>query len=165
MSEIADVDPDSLEEDIGCAMHTHVPVLITSRDSKERKRIAHTIHSGSTYAQGPFVSVNCAGPRQPLLATDLFGNRNEHLAGHDESGALARAQGGIIFLDEVGELSPPVQALFNQFLETSDVHSTLAVNVRVITASSRSLFERVLTREFREDLFYRLNVIHIRASR
>jgi len=156
---------DSLQEDIACAMHTHVPVLITSRDSKERKWIAHTIHAGSTRALGPFVRVNCAGPRKPLLATDLFGNRSERLAGQDESGALARAQGGTIFLDEVGELSPPVQALFSQFFETGDVQSTLAIDVRVITASSRSLFERVLTREFREDLFYRLNVIHIRVSR
>jgi len=72
--------------------------------------------------------------------------------------------GGIIFLDEVGELSPPVQALLCQFLATGEVHSTLAVDVRVIAASSRSLFERVLTREFSEDLFYRLNIIHI-ASR
>ena len=158
-------DLDGIEEDIACAMHTHVPVLITSRDSKERQRIAHAIHAGSTCAQGPFVSVNCAGLRKPLLATDLFGNRSEHLAGHDESGALARAHGGIIFLDEVGELRPPVQALLCQFLATGAVHSTLAVDVRVITASSRSLFERVLTREFSEDLFYRLNVIHILASR
>lgn len=152
---------DDIEMDIACASRTHAPVLIVCRDREERRRIAHAIHVGSRRAQGPFVSVSCGGPRAALLEADLFGTGGNRFAGHDESGAIARADGGIVFLDDVGELSPPIQALLSQFLATGDIHGSRAVNVRVITGSSRSLFERVLTHEFREDLFYRLNVIHI----
>jgi DNA-binding NtrC family response regulator len=156
---------DDIERDIACASRTHAPVLIVCRDPQERRRIAHAIHERSHRAQGPFIAVCCAGPRAALLEADLFGTSSNRFAGHDESGAIARADGGIVFLDDVGELSPPIQSLLSQFLATGDIQGSGAVNVRVITASSRSLFERVLTQEFREDLFYRLNVIHIRDPR
>jgi len=82
---------DDIEKDIFCASRTHVPVLIVGRDRGERRRIAHAIHTRSTRAQGPFVSDTCAGPRAALLAANLFGARSERFAGHDESGAVARA--------------------------------------------------------------------------
>jgi len=158
-------DVERIEFEIACSARTHVPVLITSRDSEERERIAHSIHARSTRAQGPFISVNCARPLTPLLSGDLFGDPRESLVGEHVLGVIERAHGGTLFLDHVGELSRPVQTLLSQFLATGGGDSTRSVDVRVITASSRPLIERVLTHEFREDLFYRLNVIHILVSK
>lgn len=160
-------DLEAIEEDIACATRALGSALITGRDAEERLRIARILHRRSGGAAAPFVSINCAAPPKPLLAADLFGDHGGSFAGTDRSGAIARVRGGTMFLDEIGELSQPLQAFLNQLLAEGRAHSGATTGVRVIAASSRSLFERVLAREFREDLFYRLNVIHIhiRASR
>jgi DNA-binding NtrC family response regulator len=155
------------EEAIDCASQSHVPVLITCLDRDARARIAQTIHARSARANGPFVSMHCAGPRKALVERQLFGDEKEHMALQDEAGALARAQGGTLFLDEIGELSPSAQLRLHGLLGTLQVsrastgHSPIPVDLRLITASNLPLIERVLTHEFSEDLFYRLNVIHI----
>lgn len=153
-----------IEEDIACAAGSDVPVLITWPDRDRRESIARAIHAQSSRHTKAFIIVRCTGLRQPLLETDLFGDGNAPVTG-SESGAIARAQGGTLLLDEVDELSLPVQAVLNQFLDTQHVPSMMTMDVRVITGSGRPLIERVLTHEFSEHLFYRLNIIHVHAAR
>lgn len=115
------------------------------------------------------VPINCAGIPETLLSSELFGHVRGSFtdAYRDKRGLLEQADGGTIFLDEVGEMSLPMQALLLRFLETGEIQPVgsdrrpAIVNVRVITATNRSLLDRIAAHEFREDLFYRLNVIHI----
>jgi DNA-binding NtrC family response regulator len=155
------------EEAIDCASRSHVPVLITCRNRDASARIAQLIHTRSTRAHGPFVNMHCTGPQKPLIERQLFGDETEYMGPHEEAGVLAKAHNGTLFLDEVGELSLWAQQRLHGLLgtlhmfRTSASDSPVPLDVRLITASNRPLTERVLTREFSEDLFYRLNVIHI----
>jgi transcriptional regulator with PAS, ATPase and Fis domain len=144
-------------------------VLVTGESGVGKDLIARTIHVYSPRASGPFVAVNCAGLTETLLESELFGHVKGSFTGayRDKPGKLQLAHRGTLFLDEVGEMSLRMQALLLRFLETGELQSvgshaasTLA-NVRVIAATNRDLPERVAAGEFREDLLYRLRVIHI----
>jgi DNA-binding NtrC family response regulator len=146
-------------------------VLITGESGVGKDLIAQLIHSHSRRAHQPFVAVNCAGVTETLLESQLFG----HVKGaftdafRDKVGMLQQAQNGTIFLDEVAEMSLRMQAMFLRFLENgeiqpvgSDVMKT-QVNVRVIAATNKDLASAVASGRFREDLMYRLDVVHIRV--
>ena len=144
-------------------------VLITGESGVGKDLIARTVHVRSPRVGGPFVAVNCAGLTETLLESELFGHVKGSFTGayRDKPGKLQLAHRGTLFLDEVGEMSLRMQALLLRFLETGEIQSVGAhqaasvANVRVIAATNRNLAERVAQGEFREDLLYRLRVIHL----
>jgi transcriptional regulator with PAS, ATPase and Fis domain len=144
-------------------------VLVTGESGVGKDVIARHIHVHSKRARGPFVAVNCAGLTETLLESELFGHVKGSFTGayRDKRGKLQLAHGGTLFLDEVGEMSLRMQALLLRFLETGEIQSvgsheqSAHVDVRVIAATNRNLPDRVAAGEFREDLLYRLRVIHI----
>jgi transcriptional regulator with PAS, ATPase and Fis domain len=144
-------------------------VLITGESGVGKDLIARTVHVRSPRVGGPFVAVNCAGLTETLLESELFGHVKGSFTGayRDKPGKLQLAHRGTLFLDEVGEMSLRMQALLLRFLETGEIQSVGAhqgssvANVRVIAATNRNLAERVSQGEFREDLLYRLRVIHL----
>ena len=144
-------------------------VLVTGESGVGKDLIARTVHVHSSRANGPFVALNCAGLTETLLESELFGHVKGSFTGayRDKAGKLQQAHRGTLFLDEVGEMSLRMQALLLRFLETGEIQSVGAhgssgiANVRVIAATNRNLADRVAAGEFREDLLYRLRVIHI----
>ena len=159
----------TVEQDIECAARSDAKVLITGESGVGKEIVARLIHHRSLRRTSALVPINCAGIPETLLASELFGHMRGSFtdAYRDKRGLLEQAHGGTIFLDEVGEMSLSMQALLLRFLETGEIQPVgsdrrpAIVNVRVITATNRSLLDRVAANEFREDLFYRLNVIHI----
>jgi transcriptional regulator with GAF, ATPase, and Fis domain len=158
-----------VREEIECAARSNAKVLITGESGTGKEIVARLVHDRSHRARGPLVTINCAGVPDSLLESELFGHMKGSFtdAWRDKRGLLESASGGTVFLDEIGEMTLRMQALLLRFLETgeiqrvgSDRHSQ-TVNVRVITATHRQLLEQVAEKTFREDLFYRLNVVHI----
>jgi transcriptional regulator with PAS, ATPase and Fis domain len=142
--------------------------LITGESGVGKDLVAREIHARSRRAAAPFVPVNCAALAESLLESELFGHVRGSFTGayRDRRGMIQEADGGTLFLDEVGEMSLRMQAMLLRFLENGEVQTIgqqapRRVNVRVIAATNRSLTERVASGEFREDLLYRLGVIHI----
>ena len=144
-------------------------VLITGESGVGKELFAHEIHRRSRRAAGPLVTVNCAGLTETLLESELFGHDRGSFTGayRDKPGKLEQADGGTLFLDEVGEMSLRMQALLLRFLENGEVQRVGSsdrlrrVDARIVTATNRDLAERVASGDFREDLLYRLRVIHI----
>jgi transcriptional regulator with GAF, ATPase, and Fis domain len=144
-------------------------VLITGESGTGKEVVARQLYALSSRAHRAFVPVNCAGLPETLLESELFGHVKGSFTGafRDKPGKLEVADEGIIFLDEVGEMTLRMQGLLLRFLETGEIQKVGAertgsrVNVRTITATNRNLREMVASGEFREDLFYRLNVIHL----
>jgi two-component system, NtrC family, response regulator len=157
-----------LEQEIECAARSDAKILITGESGVGKDIVARLIHQRSR-RQGPFVTINCAGVPDSLLESELFGHVRGSFTGayRDKRGWLDQAQDGTIFLDEVGEMTLRMQALLLRFLENGEIQRVgsdrvqTAGNVRVITATNRNLVERVAGGDFREDLYYRMNVIHI----
>jgi DNA-binding NtrC family response regulator len=155
-------------EDISYAATTEAKVLITGESGVGKEIVAHLLHAGSRRAGVAFIPLNCAGVPEALLESELFGHARGSFTGawRDRPGLLELANGGTLFMDEVGEMSLRMQALLLRFLETGEVQRVGAdrhapVNVRLITATNRDLLEQIRAGAFREDLYYRLNVIHI----
>ena len=149
---------------------TDSTVLILGETGTGKELIARAIHKGSQRANGPFLSVNCAALPQSLIASELFGHEKGAFTGavQRRQGRFESADGGTIFLDEVGELPPETQIALLRVIqerEFSRVGGTqsIPVNVRVITATNRDLQGAVAAGAFRADLFYRLNVFPIEA--
>jgi transcriptional regulator with PAS, ATPase and Fis domain len=157
-----------IQLEIECAARSDAKILITGESGVGKDIVARLIHQRSR-RQGPFVTINCAGVPDSLLESELFGHVRGSFTGayRDKRGWLDQAQEGTIFLDEVGEMSLRMQALLLRFLENGEIQRVgsdrvqTAGNVRVITATNRNLVERVAEKDFREDLYYRMNVIHI----
>src|SRR5580765_3364157 len=157
-----------LEQEIECAARSDAKILITGESGVGKDIVARLIHQRSR-RQGPFVTINCAGVPDSLLESELFGHVRGSFTGayRDKPGLFEQAHGGTIFMDEVGEMSLRMQALLLRFLEDGDIHRVGAdrrsgtVNVRVIAATNRVLLDRIAANQFREDLYYRLNVIHL----
>jgi DNA-binding NtrC family response regulator len=158
-----------IEEEIRHAARTDAKVLITGESGVGKEIVARLIHQRSNRGRGPLVTINCAGFPDSLLESELFGHVKGSFtdAYRDKRGWLEMAHGGTIFMDEVGEMSLRMQALLLRFLETGEIQRVgsdrrlPALDVRVITATHRRLLERIADQSFREDLYYRLNVIHI----
>jgi transcriptional regulator with PAS, ATPase and Fis domain len=144
-------------------------VLITGESGAGKEVVARAINSASPRAQQAFVAVNCAGIPETLLESELFGHVKGSFTGayRDKPGKLEMADDGTIFLDEIGEMTLRMQGLLLRFLETGEIQKVgaervgAATNVRVIAATNRNLRDLIAQGQFREDLFYRLNVIHI----
>ena len=159
----------AVEEDIHHASRSDAKVLITGESGVGKEIVARLIHQRSRRATGPLVTINCAGFPDSLLETEMFGHVKGSFtdAYRDKRGWLELANGGTIFMDEVGEMSLRMQALLLRFLESGEIQRVgserrlTAVNVRVITATHRRLLDRIQEKTFREDLYYRLNVIHV----
>src|SRR5580704_4829191 len=161
-----------IEQEVECASRSDAKVLITGETGVGKEVVARLIHDRSRRAQQPLVTINCAGVPDSLLESELFGHVRGSFtdAYRDKRGWLEQAHGGTIFMDEVGEMSLRMQALLLRFLENGEIQRVgseqvrSALNVRVIAATNRDLMARIVEKSFREDLFYRLNVIHVAIS-
>ena len=146
-----------------------VKVLITGESGVGKDVVARYIHCQSARAQAPFVALNCAGLSETLLESELFGHvRGSFTGAHrDKIGKLQLAHHGTVFLDEVGEMSPRMQALLLRFLESGEIQQVgsdaivARSDVRVISATNRDLARIVAEGRFREDLLYRIKVAHL----
>ena len=144
-------------------------VLITGESGVGKDLIAQYVHARSPRAARAFVAVNCAAFPETLLETELFGHAKGSFTGayRDKPGRLRLAHQGTIFLDEVGEMSLRMQAQLLRFLESGEIQTVgrevmpSRLDVRIITATNRDLAERVASGHFREDLLYRIKVIHL----
>lgn len=145
---------------------TDVTVLVLGESGTGKELLARALHQASHRSSGPFVTINCAALPENLVESELFGHRKGAFTGaHDHSpGRIRSAEGGTLFLDEIGELPLAIQAKLLRFLESGECQSVgeqtpYRVNVRVITATNRDLYTLVRENRFREDLYYRLNVV------
>jgi DNA-binding NtrC family response regulator len=150
------------------AARVNAAVLVTGRSGTGKELAARAIHFEGPRAAGPFIPVNCAAIPESLFESAMFGHRRGAFTGAVESqtGFVERASGGTLFLDEVGEIPLLQQPKLLRALQEGEVHPVGAakpvrVDVRVIAATNRALEAMVHQREFREDLYYRLNVLHI----
>jgi DNA-binding NtrC family response regulator len=144
-------------------------ILIEGESGTGKELVAHYIHAKSNRADKQFVKVNCAAIPEQLLESELFGHVRGAFTGalKDRQGRFEMADGGTIFLDEIGELSSSIQSKLLRVLQTKDFervgeNSTRKVDVRVISATNRNLDEALKEGNFREDLFYRLNGVRIK---
>ena len=147
-----------------------VSVLVTGETGTGKEVIARAIHDHSRRSSKPFLALNCAAVPKDLLESQLFGHRKGAFSGATENhqGIVRAANGGTLLLDEIGELPLDMQAKLLRFLEMSEVHPVgdnhpVKVNVRLIFATNGDLEEAVSQNRFRQDLFYRLNVIPIKV--
>ena len=158
-----------LGEEVAQASRSDAKILLTGESGVGKEVVARLVHRHSARSSGPFVAINCAGIPDSLLESSLFGHVRGSFTGafRDKVGLLEQAHGGTMFMDEVGEMTKRMQGLLLRFLEDGDIYRvgserrTGTVNVRIVAATNRVLLDRVAENEFREDLFYRLNVIHL----
>src|SRR2546427_560660 len=158
-----------LRQEIDRVARTDAKVLITGESGTGKEVVARQVYAlGSRFGR-PFVAVNCAGLPETLLESELFGHVRGSFTGayRDKPGKLEVADEGTIFLDEIGEMTLRMQGLLLRFLETGEIQKVGAdrtgsrVDVRTIAATNRDLRQMIAQGQFREDLFYRLNVIHL----
>jgi DNA-binding NtrC family response regulator len=146
---------------------TNVAVLITGESGTGKEILARAIHGYSRRAKRPFVPLNCTAVPRDLLESQLFGHRRGAFTGADRDhlGVIRAAKDGTLFLDEIGELSLELQPKFLRFLESGEIsplgESPQTIDVRIVAATNANLDELVEAGKFREDLFYRLNVVSI----
>ena len=159
----------ALREEILHASRCDAKVLITGESGAGKEIVARLIHDGSARRRSPLVTVNCAALTDTLLETELFGHVRGSFTGayRDRSGVFEQAHRGTVFMDEIGETTPRMQGLLLRFLETGEIQrvgtdrAQTRVDVRVIAATNRVLVDAVAQKLFREDLYYRLNVVHL----
>ncbi|MCZ6557695.1 MAG: sigma-54 dependent transcriptional regulator [SAR324 cluster bacterium] len=156
----------SMIEQIGLAASSDAWVLIHGENGTGKESVAHMVHENSPRKGGPFVEVNCAAIPEELIESELFGHEKGSFTGATAKkiGKFDQANQGTLFLDEIGDMSLKTQAkilrvLQEQRFERVGGNKTIAVNVRVIAASNKMLDQEIAAGNFREDLFYRLNVL------
>ena len=159
----------TVEADIECAARSDAKVLVTGETGVGKEVAARLIHRRSARASAPLVTLNCAGLPDSLLESELFGHVRGSFTGayRDKPGLLEMAPNGTVFLDEVGEMSMRMQVVLLRFLESGEIQRIGAdrahtrVNVRLVTATNRDLPKEIASGAFREDLYFRLNVIRL----
>ena len=156
---------------IGKVAGSDVTVLIQGESGTGKELIARAIHFNSTRLGKPFVAINCAAIPKDLLESELFGSERGAFTGSTErkTGKFEQANHGTIFLDEIGDMPLDLQAKILRVLQEQEItriggSQNLSVDVRVVAATNQELQERVRNREFREDLYYRLNVVPINLA-
>jgi two-component system response regulator PilR (NtrC family) len=149
---------------------TRTNILITGESGTGKELIAKAIHNESDRADKPFIPINCGGIPETLVESEFFGHKKGSFTGatQDKKGLLEAAHGGTVFLDEVGELSVPMQvkllrAVQERVFRCVGGTQDIAVDIRILSATNRQLEDAVIDGDFREDLFYRLNVIEIKV--
>jgi DNA-binding NtrC family response regulator len=153
---------------IELAAASSAPVLITGETGTGKELVARTIHQMSARAKGPFVAVNCSAIPETLMESELFGHEKGAFTGAHErkAGYFELADTGTIFLDEITEMSPALQVKYLRILQDGVVRriggkSELKVDVRIMAATNRDALQAVKDKTFREDLYYRINVLAI----
>jgi two-component system, NtrC family, nitrogen regulation response regulator NtrX len=156
----------AVRQQLSLMADTNGRVLIYGESGTGKELVAHAIHALSSRAKEPFVEVNCAAIPEDLIESELFGHRRGAFPGasEDKIGKFQKADGGTLFLDEVGDMSLRTQAkvlrvLDEQRVEPLGAHESLRVDCRVMAATNKQLEQEIDRGNFREDLFYRLNVI------
>ncbi len=160
----------SLREEISRVAPFSVSVLITGPTGTGKEVIARTIHNASPRRDKPFIPVDCAAVTGSLFASHMFGHLKGAFTGatYAALGCFRAAESGTIFLDEIGEMEPALQAKLLRVLQQSTVvpvggHEEVPIDARIIAATNRNLAEEVERGNFREDLYYRLNVVELHS--
>jgi transcriptional regulator with PAS, ATPase and Fis domain len=151
------------------AAKTDSNVLINGESGTGKELFAHAIHNDSKRFDGPFIKINCAAIPKDLLESELFGYEEGAFTGAKKQGKVGKfelATGGTIFLDEIGDMPLDMQVKILRVLQEKEIeriggNKTIPVDCRIIAATNRDLVERIRENEFREDLYYRLNVVNI----
>jgi len=153
---------------LGRVAGSDVTVLITGESGTGKELIARAIHMNNPRLGKPFVALNCAAIPRELLENELFGHERGAFTGATErkAGKFEQAEGGTLFLDEIGDMPLELQAKLLRVLQEKEItrtggQQTIKVNVRIVAATNQNMAEQVETRSFREDLYYRLNVVPI----
>jgi two-component system nitrogen regulation response regulator NtrX len=161
----------SLREQIQLVSGKNTRVLITGESGTGKELVAYAIHRNSDRSDGPFVKVNCAAIPQELFESELFGHEKGSFTGalQQRIGKFEQADKGTLFLDEIGEIPISLQPKILRALQESEIqriggHREIRVDVRVVAATNRKLEEEMRKGNFREDLFYRLNVFPIEVQ-
>src|SRR5512135_100085 len=159
-----------LREQIKMAAASNSRVLILGESGSGKELVAHLLHENSPRADKPFIEVNCAAIPQELIESELFGHERGSFTGAFEmkKGKFEQADGGTLFLDEIGDMSLQTQAKVLRVIETQEFqrvggNKNIKVDVRIISATNKDLSEEVKREAFREDLFFRLNVIPLKV--
>jgi len=149
--------------------NTRTNVLITGESGTGKELIARALHEGSDRNDKPFVIINCGGIPETLMESEFFGHKKGSFTGatQDKKGLLETAHQGTVFLDEIGEINQPFQVKLLRAVQEKSFKAVgdtrdISVDIRIITATNRNLTQEVIHGRFREDLFYRLNVIEIK---
>ncbi len=157
-------------KDIGRVAAKDITVLITGDSGTGKELVAKAIHLNSRRSTGPFIAINAASIPKDLLESELFGYKKGAFTGaaRDKTGRIEAADGGTLFLDEIGEMEQNLQAKLLRFLQEKEFsplgsNDTLKADVRIIGATNRDLAEAVNQGRFREDLYYRFNVVQIKV--
>ena len=153
---------------IGRLSQSNATVMITGESGTGKELVAHAVHRHSPRSDKPFIAINTAAIPRDLLESELFGHERGAFTGADRrrEGRFVQAHGGTLFLDEIGETSPAMQAKLLRVLQEHELQrvggqETIRVDVRIIVATNRDLEEEVAAGRFREDLYYRLNVVEL----
>jgi nitrogen regulation protein NR(I) len=159
----------SVFKTIGQVANSDVNVLVTGESGTGKELVARALYHHSRRSQQPFLAINCAAIPEQLLESELFGHERGAFTGatHQRIGKFEQCHQGTVFLDEIGDMSPSTQTKMLRVLQSGSFervggNQPVQVNVRVIAATNRPLEQAVADKQFREDLFYRLNVVRIR---
>ncbi|GIL18231.1 MAG: hypothetical protein BroJett040_19820 [Oligoflexia bacterium] len=155
---------------LGHVAKTNFPVLLLGPSGTGKEVLAESLHQHSTRSHGPFVSVNCSALTETLIESELFGHVKGAFTGAmvDRKGAFETARGGTLFLDEIGDLPFSLQAKLLRALENNEIRPVgsdkiVKTDVRIISATHQNLTDKIQLKQFRADLYYRLNVVSVKS--